>query len=203
MFGLTSQPQRTTNGRVTANTKEEIRHGSSSSTYDTAAAERMKMEYLRKERERREKERNKLLYEERKREYDRLVDEEARMRTESRRLEAEVVKYTYDVEGAKRQDTKEKNELTVAKKQEAELTQKIQKIEAELLSYKNQRQKIQQDIARIEQTDKNLTADLSKRTSYATNLKGKFEAITRKHEETSKQIAKLKSEVEQLHRLIM
>ena len=151
----------------------------------------------------REKERNKLLYEGKKRDYDRLVDEEARMRTESRRLEAELVKYTYEVQNAKSQETKEATGLTPLKKEELDLLQKIQKMESELLSYKNRVQRVRQDILRTEQSDKTLTLDIHKRESYITGLKDKFETVKRKHEDAVKQIERLKSEVEQLHRLIM
>lgn len=202
MLGLTSQPQRNTNGRIASNPHEDIRRGGSSSTYDNAAAERMKMEYLRKEKERREKERNKMTYDSKKRDYDRLVDEESRLKIESRRIESELQKYTHDVQSVKMQETREKSGLSVLKKEELELVQKIQKTEAELLMYKNKHQKVQQDILHIEQNDKSLMVDINKRESYTNGLKSKFEIITNKHADTVKQIDRLKSEVDQLKRLI-
>lgn len=202
MFGSTSQPKRDAYGRIVSNAHEEIRRGSGSSAYDSAAAERMKMEYLRKERERREKERNKMVYEGKKRDYDRLVDEESRMKIESRRLESELVKYTHDVEGVKNQEVRERSGLPALKKEELELAQKIQKTESELLSYKNRHQRVQQDIAHVEQADKSFMVDLNKREAYAAGVKSKFEAVKSKHEETIKQLEKLKIEVDQLKRLI-
>lgn len=202
MFGITSQPQRNTNGRITGNAHEEIRHGASTSAYDNAAAERMKMEYLRKERERREKERNKMLYDGKKREYDRLVDEEARMKIEVRRLEAELTKYTHDIAGVKAEETRSRAGLPALKKEALELIQKIQKTEAELLSYKNRHQRVVQDIAHIEQSDKTFTVDINKRESYTNSLKAKYDALVLKHGTTVKDLEKLKSEVEQLHRAI-
>lgn len=203
MFGLTSQPQRNSSGRITSNPHEDIRRGGSSSTYDASAAERMKMEYLKKERERRDKERNKMLYDGKKREYDRLIDEEARMKIESRRLESELVRYTHEVEGIKTQEAREKSGLPAFKKEELELMQKIQKTESELLSYKNRHQKVQQEISRLEQSDKSFVVDINKRETYVSGLKLKFEAVKRTHDETVKKIDKLKAEVEQLHRLII
>lgn len=202
MFGSTSQPKRDAYGRIVSNTHEEIRRGAGSSAYDNAAAERMKIEYLRKERERREKERNKMMYEGKKRDYDRLVDEESRMKIESRRLEAELIKYTHDVESVKNQEARERSGLPALKKEELELAQKIQKTESELLSYKNRHQRVQQDITHLEQADKSFMVDLNKREAYAAGVKSKFEVVKSKHEETVKQLEKLKIEVDQLKRLI-
>lgn len=202
MFGLTSQPQRDSHGRITSNSHEEIRRGSGSSTYDTAASERMKMDYLRKERERREKERNKMMYDAKKRDYDRVVQESERMKIESKRLEAELAKYTHDAEGSKMQEARERGGLPALKKEELELVQKIQKTEAELLMYKNKHQRVVQDITHIEQADKNLVADMHKREAYAVGIGIKYDTAKRRFEDITKQAEKLKGEVEQLKRLI-
>jgi chromosome segregation ATPase len=203
MFGITPQPQRTTNGRVTSNAKEEIRHGGSSSTYDTAAADRMKMDYLKKEKDRREKERNKMIYDGKKRDYDRLVQESERMKIESRRLELELSKYTNDVEGIKMHGARETASVPSLKKEELELAQKIQKMESDLLSFKNRHQHIVQEISQISQKDKGILIDLHKREAYAASIKSKYETIKAKYEETVKQAEKLHVEVDQLKRLIV
>jgi chromosome segregation ATPase len=203
MFGITPQPQRTTNGRVTSNAKEEIRHGGNSSTYDTAASERMKMDYLKKERERREKERNKMIYDGKKRDYDRLVQESERMKTESHRLESELQKYTHDVEGIKMQGARETAGVPALKKEELELVQKIQKMESDLLSFKNRHQRIVQELLQISQKDKSTLVDLHKREAYTAGIKSKYETIKAKYEETVKQAEKLHVEVDQLKRLIV
>ena len=202
MFGLTSQPQRNTNGRITSNAHEELRRGGTSSTYDNAAAERMKMDYLRKEKERREKERNKMMYDGKKRDYDRLVDEVERMKTESRRLEMELHKYTHDVEGVKMQEARENAGIPALKKEELELAQKIQKTESDLLSFKNRHQRVVQEISQIQQKDKGTLVDLHKREAYTAGIKSKYEAIKAKYEDTIKQTEKLHAEVDQLKRLI-
>jgi chromosome segregation ATPase len=204
MFGITPtpQPQSNTHGRITQNSREELRRGASSSTYDNAAAERMKMEYLKKERERRERERNKLVYDGKKRDLDRYLQDEERMKIESRRLEAELAKYNHDVESIKLQEKREISGIPALKKEELELAQKIQKTESELLMYKNRHQKVQQDIAKIDQTDKSMTVDIHKREVYVDGIKAKFDIVKRNHAEIEKNIAKLKPEVDQLKRLI-
>lgn len=201
MFGITPQPTRDSHGRI-MNTREEIRRGLTSSTYDNAAAERMKMEHLKKERERREKERNKLIYDGKKVELDRLLMDEERMKTESRRLEMELAKYTHDVEGIKLQEKREIAGVPALKKEELDLQQKIQKLESELLMCKNRHQHVVQEIGRLEQNDKSIIADLHKREAYVAGVKAKYDLIKTKQAEADKQIAKLKPEVDQLKRLI-
>jgi len=202
MFGITSQPQRNAQGRITSNPHEEIRRGAGSSTYDGAAAERMKMEYLRKERERREKERNKLMYDGKNRDYIRATQESERMKTETKRLESELAKHTHDSEGVKLLEARTVAELPAFKKEELELVQKIQKVEAELLMYKNRHQQVLQKISHVEQTDKNLVVDKHKREAYVSELQARYDASKRRFEDMSKQAEKLKVEVDQLKRLI-
>lgn len=202
MFGITPQPQKTTNGRVTTNPHEDVRHGASSTTFDASAAERMKMEYLKKERERREKERNKMMYDGKKKDYDRLVGEAERMKVESRRLEMELHKYTHDVEGVKMQEARENAGIPTLKKEELELAQKIQKAESDLLSFKNRHQHVVQELTQIQQKDKGTLVDLHKREAYTAGIKSKYEAIKAKYEDTVKQTEKLHVEVDQLKRLI-
>lgn len=201
MFGITPQPIKDAHGRI-MNTKEEIRRGINSSTYDTAAAERMKMDHLKKERERREKERNKMVYDSKKHDFDRLIQDQDRMKTEARRLEMELTKYTHDVEGVKLQEKREIAEIPQLKKEHLELVQKIQKTESDLLMFKSRLQKVTGDITRLEINDKNITADLHKRESYAAGIKTKFDLIKSKQIDTDKQIEHLKPELEQLKRLI-
>lgn len=202
MFGITPQPQRNSAGRITSNLREEIRRGSSSSTYDSAAAEQMKMEHLRKERERREKERNKMLYDSKRREYDQISQEYERIKSESRRLEAELVKHTHDTESLKLLQARTVGDLGDLKKEALDLTQKIQKVEAELLMYKNKHQQIIQRITHAEQSDKSIIADKHKREAYVSELERKHDIITRKLEEDTKHMERLKMEVDQLKKLI-
>lgn len=207
MFGITPQPGQNVSkdsyGRTTNNPKEEIRRGINSSTYDNSAAERMKMEHLKKERERREKERNKMIYDGKKRDFDRLVQEEERMKTESRRLEMEFTKYAHDAEGIKLQEKREVAGIPTLKKEQLELNQKIQKIESELMMFKNKHQHVVQEIGRLEQNDKSIIVDLHKREAYAAGIKTKLDLVKAKHTDAEKEIAKLKPELEQLKRLII
>jgi hypothetical protein len=202
MFGITPQPTRDSYGRITNNPKEEIRRGINSSTYDTAAAERMKMEHLKKERERREKERNKLVYDSKKHDYDRMIQDEERMKTESRRLEMELAKYTHDIEGVKLQEKREVAGVPELKKEQLELVQKIQKVESELLMFKNRHQHVVQQITQLEQKDKGVIADLHKREAYSVGIKTKYDMVKTKLLDTQKQAEKLKVELEQLKKLI-
>ncbi|MES2986192.1 MAG: hypothetical protein V4686_03665 [Patescibacteria group bacterium] len=197
MFGITPQPTRNTQ-----NPKEEIRRGINSTTYDSAAAERMKMDHLKKERERREKERNRLTYDSKKREYERLVQDEERMKTESRRLEMELSKYSHEVEGVKLQEKRETSGIPALKKEELELVQKIQKTESELQMFKNRHQRVVQELTRMNLNDRNFAADVHKREAYSIGIKSKYDMLKQKHEDAIKQIEKLKVEVDQLKKII-
>ncbi len=204
MFGITPQPTRTTStgGRIAQNKLEEIRRSGTSSTFDAGGAERMKMEYLKQERERREKERNKMMYEGKKRELDRMIGEEDRLRVEEKRLEQELIKYNHDVDNIKQEEKVELSHVPVLKKEELQLAHTIQKLESELQQAKTRHIKVQQDILRFEQNDKSTVADVHKREAFTASIASKLEDTKRRHESLKKTLAALQAEVTDLKRHI-
>jgi hypothetical protein len=77
-----------------------------SANFDANASERMKMEYLKKEKERREKERYKMEYDIKKKDFDRLSQDKVRYELDKRRIEGELAKYKFDLNANRNQEGK-------------------------------------------------------------------------------------------------
>lgn len=202
MFGITTPPSRPNANRNTQNPHEEIRGSSHSGGYDAGGAERMKMEYLKKEKARRERERAQLEYESKKREYDGLVSSEERFKSEQRRLQAELERYEHDARAAEGESGRSAEEVARHKKEADDLAVKIQKLEADLVSYKNQHQRFMQEVRFLEQKDKTAQANTSKREAYVAGIKSKIEISKRNQEHYHKDIERISEELAKLKKLL-
>ncbi len=200
MFGITTPPSRQNPNHGTQNKREEIRSGSHSGTYDASGSDRMKMEYLKKEKERRDKERARLEYDSKKREYDGLMTSEERFRSEQRRLNMELERYEHDSRFAEEEEKKKSEEMLHHKKEAEDLGKKIQRMEVELASYKNQYQRFMSNVTYLEQREKTARADAGKKESYVAGIKSKIEISKRNQEHFTHDMQKLAEELEKLKR---
>ncbi|MEN9604334.1 MAG: hypothetical protein RJB39_19 [Candidatus Parcubacteria bacterium] len=205
MFGITTPPSRQNNNstnRITQNKLEEIRGASHSGTYDAGGAQRMEMEYLKKEKERRDKERARMEYDSKKREHDGLLASQERFQNEERRLHAELTRYETEVGHAESEEKRAIQDLPTHKKEAEDLEKKIHQMEADLLSFKNRHQRLIQDISRLEQNGKTAKMITDKKTAFVTSIREKMEIAKRNFENYKKDSDKLAQELEQLKRLI-
>lgn len=202
MFGITTPPARSNVNRNTQNKLEEVRNASHTGAYDTGGTERIKMEYLKKEKERRDKERAKLEYDSKKREYESLLASQERFQSEERRLHQELTRYESELHHAEAEEKRMLQDLPAHQKEVVELERKIHQLEADLQGYKNKHQKMVQDIAKVEQQGKTAKMTTDKKASYAEGIRAKMEIAKRNLENYKKDSDKLHNDLEQLKRLI-
>ncbi len=205
MFGITTPPTRSdsSSGRNTHNKLEEVRVGTSrSGSYDAGAAERMKMDYLKKERERREKERNKLTYDSKRREYDSLLQSVDRIKSENRRLEMELSRYEQDSAHAHSEEQKVSTTLTSQKREMESLEIQIKKLEADLQMCKNRHQRLVQDVSKLEQQERAGAMDAKKKEDYVRGLKTKIDTAKKRLIEYERDMETAHKETEALKRII-
>ncbi len=202
MFGITTPPLRPGANRSTQNQHEEIRGSSHSAGYDAGGAERMKMEYLKKEKERRDRERAKLEYDGKKREYDGLMASQERFKSEERRLMQELTRYESEATHAEAEEKRALQDLPVHKKEIEDLERKIHQMEADLQAYKNRHQRLTQDVSKLEQQGKTIQAGLSKKMTYVEGIRSKLEIARRNIEHYKKDSDALHAELDQLKKLV-
>lgn len=202
MFGITTPPARSNTNRNSQHALEEVRAASHSGTYDAGGAERMKMEYLKKEKERRDRERAKLEYDGKKREYDSLMVSQERFKSEERRLMQELARYESEAVHAEAEEKRALQDLPMHKKEIDDLEKKIHQMEADLQAYKNRHQRLTQDVGRLEQQGKTMQAGLSKKMAYVESIRSKLEIARRNIEHYKKDSDILHAELDQLKKLV-
>lgn len=123
-------------------------HGKQQSlTNDSGAAERMRIEHLKQERERQEKEKARIALGDKKRLLDQHHLDSKRREFELNRLKSEVVRNKAEVDTLKRQFNDGDGKFASKKLEAADLAKKVQKMQLELLQAKNQLDKINAEIA--------------------------------------------------------
>lgn len=167
----------------------------SSSNFDANSSDRMKMDYLRKEKERREKERYKMEYDIKKKDFDMHSANKARFELDKKRIEMELEKYKTDILTTLRDEKKYSIEKTNLSEEEKQINQKIIALETELQQLRNKSQKIRQDREVSERKDRELLGDLSKRNSYVKSLEIKLDAMERNLSQANREITILNSDL--------
>ncbi len=204
MFGITTPPSRSNStNRNTQNKLEEVRGSSHSGSYDAGGTAHMEMEYLKKEKERRDKERAKMEYDSKKREYEGLIASQERFKNEERRLQAELTRYEQDAHHAEAEQKRMVQDLPGHQKEADDLEKKIHQMEADLLSYKNRYQHLTQTVGKLEQQSKTAKVDVDKKDAYIAGIKAKIEISKRNMENYKKDADKLNTDLTGLKRLIM
>lgn len=169
-----------------------------SSNFQANSADRMKMEYLKKEKERREKERYKMEYDTKKRELDRFIQDKNRYELDKKRIEIELKKYETDTLTNLRDQKKYTIEKTNLSDEEKQVNQKIQLLEVELQQLKNKSQRLRQDREATERKDRDILLDINKKNSYIQSLKLKLDAAEKNLANTSRQVSILESDLNRL-----
>ncbi len=202
MFGLTNPQVNNTNNRRMQNDREELRKGMSSNSFDNSYAERLRMEYLKEERERRERERNKMILNEKKSQERMWETEFERYKNDKRRYEAEINKYTHDLEGIRLEEKRESSGVENLKKQKNDLTILIQKLESELQALKNKFKTLDFELTDKLKRDQNIIADTHKREDYLREVKSKLDNTNKMYNDSEKKLQVLKKEIADLQRLV-
>jgi chromosome segregation ATPase len=169
-----------------------------STNFDANTVDRMKMDYLKKEKERREKERYKMEYDIKKKDFDMQTANKARFELDKKRIEMELGKYKTDILTTLRDEKKYSIEKTNISEQEKQVNQKITSLEIELQQLRNKFQKLRQDRELVERKDRELFGDLSKRNAYVKSLEIKLEAVERNLSQVSREVTILNSDLVRL-----
>ncbi len=166
-----------------------------SSNFDANSADRIKMDYLKKEKERRDKERYKMEYDMKKKDFDLHSANKARFEMDKKRLELELGKYKTDIFTNLQDEKIYSIEKTKETEEEKQIIQKIISLETELQQLKNKSQKLRQDRELAERKDKELMGDLSKKNTYIKSLELKLSAVDRNLSEANREITILNSDL--------
>ncbi len=169
-----------------------------SNNFEVNTVEKMRMENLKKEKDRREKERYKMEYDAKKREFDMHNANKARYDVEKRRYEIELTKYKNDTLSTLRDEKKydiEKGNLT---DEENAINRKIQMMEVELQQLKNKAQKLKQDKEISIRKDRELLSDIIKKNAYIQSIELKLTATERNLSQANREVVNLTTELTRL-----
>jgi chromosome segregation ATPase len=175
---------------------------STSSNFDVNSSDRMKMDYLKKEKERREKERYKMEYDIKKKDFDMHNANKVRFELDKKRIDIELGKYKTDILTALRDEKKYSIEKNNISEEEKQVNQKIQSLEIELQQLKNKSQKLKQDKESADRKDRDLMGDLNKRNTYVKSLELKLTITEKNLSEANREVGVLSSDLTRLKRYI-